>query len=184
MSKRQKKGIRMQKKAQLQQVFIYISAILVIGFIILFGYRMIGKVLDQKCSVEQQDFMLSIGGYLDQNIRYGSVDEGVLSAPCDYNILCFVDASVLGTTNLNVPNNGIYANMDTAIIEANAQDNISYNVYLYKSGSMGYTYPVSYDERIHISDASGILCMKPIAGSFRFMIEGLGKNGVSLSASS
>ncbi len=171
------------QKAQLQQIFIYISAILVIGFIVLFGYRMIGKVLDQKCSVEEQDFMLSIASYVDQNIRYGSVDEAVLTTPCDYNVLCFVDASVIGTATWTAPAINLDGVVNTAIIQANVQDNISYNVYLYQSKGLGYTYPVAYDERVHISDQSGMLCMKPIAGSFRFMVEGQGKNGVMLSAS-
>lgn len=173
------------KKGQISQIFIYISAILVIGFIVLFGYKMIGKVLNQKCSVEEQDFMLSVNGFVDQNIRYGSRDEGVLPVACDYELLCFVDANVVGTNNWEKPidTNSAYYDIEPAIMIANAQDNISYNVYLYKRGTEDIAYPVAFDKRIHITGEDSVLCMTPTAGSFRFMIEGLGKNGVELSVS-
>lgn len=163
----------MNDKAQIQQVFIYLMAMIVIGFLVLFGYRMVNKLLDQKCDVEDQSFITKLTQDIDRSTRYGSRTLVKVNKPCDYQELCIVDNGSFGNS-LPPPNDTAYP-----LISANTEDNIKYNIYLVKPD--GDTLPVLYDERLKTrKDTSGspLLCVPSSNGQFRFWMEGLGKQGV------
>lgn len=174
----------MRRKGQIQQVFIYTMAILVIGFLILFGYRMIDKLLNQQCEVADQQFMTRLQNDLDDSTRYLSRTNSVLNAPCDYTKICFVNApNVTAADDLSELDPDIKEEYPT--IWANTNDNISYNVYLVDETSDGVTTPVIFDERIRTinpENGSGeeLLCINSTNKQFSFWMEGYGKNGIYL----
>ena len=174
----------MNKKAQIQQVFIYIMAIIVIGFLVLFSYRMIDRLFIQKCSVEEQSFYTSIKRDLEANSRYGERDLSTLTAPCEYNKLCLVDKQYFekGGPELPPPYSAAYpliaANTKGDSNEGNIK--VQYNIYLF-GPKTPYGVPLFYDETITtVKETSDppLICVESRNGQFSFWIEGLGKGGV------
>lgn len=169
----------MRRKAQIQQVFVYLMAMLVIGFLVLFGYRMINKLLDQKCDLEDNTLITRITQDIDKSTRFASRTKIELNKPCDYNELCIVDKDMF------VPGNQLPSIYEVThpLIWANTADDIKYNIYLRQPN--GDTFPLLYDERIH-TDIDGtkdnITCVKVQNGQFTFWLEGLGKQGVLASS--
>ncbi|MBN1275148.1 hypothetical protein JXA12_02555 [Candidatus Woesearchaeota archaeon] len=169
------------RKAQLQQMFIYIMAIIVIGFLVLVGYRAIDDLLQRKCNVEMQQFVLAVDRSLDHSSGYGTVKKAVINAPCSYARVCFVDTiyvkegkQILSQHETHYP-----------IISLNTKDKIAYNIYLIEpTGSANLTFPLTYDDRIRTDEGEvtgdELLCIDQAGGSFSFWLEGRGKEGIYL----
>jgi hypothetical protein len=169
-------------KAQIQQVFIYMMAILVIGFLLLFGYRAIDRLMGQKCMVEQAEFSTGLVRNIDQTMRFNSVTQARVQAPCDYDTLCVVDArSVIDDmSTVWMVDNPL---ADYPIIAADVADGIQNNLYLIDGKTVT---AIGFDERIRISPDADIsddplLCVEKRSGVFSFIIKGQG-NAVILSA--
>lgn len=170
----------MSRKAQMQQTFIYLAAILIIGFLILFGYRMIDKLFTQRCEVADQQFITQLQEDLDSGERYLSRTHSILTAPCDFTKLCFVN-----TPNITAENKIDSIEGKYPTIWANTKDGIEYNVYLLKEGQKGYTAPVMFDQRIRTinpEDGTGdeVLCVNSSNRQFSLWMTGYGKNGIHL----
>jgi len=86
------------KKAQVSQVFIYVLAIIVFAFVLLYGYKAISKILQTQENVEivrlEKDIISAIKktGYKDVIIKG-------LDIPSKYLKVCFVDLSNEPTTS-------------------------------------------------------------------------------------
>jgi hypothetical protein len=181
------------KRAQIQQVFIYIMALLVIGFLVLIGYRFTNQLFGQKCFIEEQKFSTELESTIERSIRYGSVTEGKITAPCDYERICFVESNVF--TNVNGEYNNGLEDIDPItninykelypMIWANTKEaeKVYYNVYLYdRTKPTGI--PVLYDATIHtinsddLTEGEEVICFTAKGGTFSFLIKGLGKQGI------
>lgn len=94
------------RKAQTQQVFIYLMVIIVVGAVLLIGYRSVDNILDRSCEVDISSFRGSLSSDLDQNTRTGRVASQEYRVPCSYSTLCFVGegASESSLSNSNIPN--------------------------------------------------------------------------------
>jgi hypothetical protein len=179
------------KKAQIQQVFIYLMALLVIGFIVIIGYRMVNKLLGQSCDIEEQKFNTQLVKSIEGAARYGSVTEAKITRPCDYERLCIVDANVFTNANNNYPAGLDSVQSETGtnnkelypMIWANAQgtEKVFYNVYLYDA-KKPEGIPVLYDERLLTIEpgvtGDPVVCFNTVAGSFSLLFKGLGKRGI------
>lgn len=82
------------RKSQIQQVFIYILAIIVFSMILLYGYKSI-KGLGQKAD---DVILLQLKTKITSTVKkavsdYGSVIREELDIPGDYDRVCFVDLS-------------------------------------------------------------------------------------------
>lgn len=178
-------------KAQIQQVFIYVMAILVIGFLVVVGGRMIFDTLDDRCSVEEGSFITTLQREINANQQAGTKHTITINAPCEHTLLCFVkadsvnngDNSLLviypdGLTGASDIETQHQANMQ--IIETNVDDNIPYNIYLMEMGALGKLLPVTFDSRITVPDADNknAVCVSRANGVFTFRLEGLGRNGI------
>ena len=87
------------RKAQIQsQLFIYILTIIVIGVLLLFGIKWIGKILQTDEVVQQTAFVKDIEGAFN-SIRsdYGSQRLEEFSAPGSVDRTCFVDSQTTAT---------------------------------------------------------------------------------------
>lgn len=81
------------KKSQISQVFTYIAAILVIGLLVIFGYKAINMMLGKQCDAQRAIFEKNMLSLIDEYSDYGSVHEETIRVPCDTNEVCFADAS-------------------------------------------------------------------------------------------
>lgn len=81
----------MNSKGEVQQVFIYMMVIIVVGAVILIGYTAIDGIMDKGCSVERAKFISRLQNNLDKNTAYGNTQYVRLIPPCDYEKLCFID---------------------------------------------------------------------------------------------
>ena len=98
----------MKKGQLLSQPFIYIFAIIVIGLILIFGFRYVGKLLKVGCQVETLGFSQDIQAKVNElvSLSYGSSFEcalvrasGQSGHDCEFVIpdnvagICFVDTT-------------------------------------------------------------------------------------------
>ena len=170
-------------KAQIQQVFIYVMAIIVIGFLVVVGGKMIFDVLDNSCSVQETQFITNLNKELSAASQAGTKHTITINAPCDHTLLCVINTTSLGKNHLNIdidPQaqlNSVYDD-NLAILKLNAKDNIPYNVYLMQTGKMGKLLPVIYDTRVTTGGSVDIVCVSKTNGAFSFRAEGLGRNGI------
>lgn len=88
-----------QKTGQISQIFVWIIVALVIGATALIGIRSISSLLDDKCSIDLIRFNEKIVEKIKLNNNYGSVNLAQIATPCDYTMVCFVDARVLAYNN-------------------------------------------------------------------------------------
>lgn len=166
----------MNRKGQLQQVFIYVMAIIVIGFIVLFGFRMINGLFGKQCDAEMATFSSELERYFSSATRNGATKHVYINKPCDFDTLCFVDADYVSDSNsLDV------SGTDYPILEANTKDNFDYNIYLIKRGSPPTEEPFAYESKLQLNTGGdGYLCIESQQGAFDFWLLGLGGNGFCL----
>ena len=151
-------------KGQMQQVFIYIMTIVVIGIILLLGYRAIDGLIAKGCDVEQTTFKSSMENYISKYSSFGSLHKETISVPCDYRQICFVDADKINDDTFNT---------DNGIIESSVQAGIEQNIFLEKKG---VTDPIGFMKEVDIESVSGIECIENRNGKFYITFEGLGRS--------
>lgn len=171
----------------MQQVFIYLMAMIVIGFLVLVGYRAIYNIMDKQCEVKEQLFITTLRDRIDATTRYDAVTEVGLDAPCGYERLCLVDASLFRDGDNSVNDNPVKTVTDfdgnQAIFADIIEDQDTNNIYLVhrKGDVVAKTAPVLWDAKLEVPN--GIYCLDAQGGKFRFFFKGLGKNGVEVVSS-
>jgi len=156
------------KKAQTQQVFIYIMVILVVGAILLLGYKSINDIMNKSCSVDQATFKNDFNQLLERNSGYGDIYRTPLSVPCDVDAICFVNKTV---TN---PETKITQPLILQSYQAGASD----NVFLIKGSTI---IPLLARDNLNVKDQ--FFCINNTAGKFSLVLEGIGKGVVQVSTS-
>ncbi|MBD3249780.1 hypothetical protein GF336_07070 [Candidatus Woesearchaeota archaeon] len=165
--------MRSSRKAQAQQIFIYILAIVLAGLIFLYGYRAISGFLGETERVNLVNFQKE----LEREIRTIAPDTGTvrkveLSLPSRYEKVCFVDKYDPGTTSL--PSNGVCdeAHEDYNALMCDAWESYTQNVMLEPWADIKIKTP---DLEIPPEDELNSLCVEPINGRITLRVEGLGK---------
>lgn len=156
----------MTKQAQTQQVFIYIMVILVVGAVLLLGYKSINDVMNKSCTVDQATFKNDFTQLLERNSGYGDIYKKALGVPCDVDAICFVNKTV---TN---PETKITNPLILQSYQAGATD----NVFLIKGTTLT---PLLSKDNLDVKD--GFFCINNTAGKFNIMLEGIGKGKVQVS---
>lgn len=150
------------RKGTIQQAFIYILAILVIGFIVIIGARSFASIQERTCQAERITFQRELAAALDRNVVWGREERVALSKPCDYEALCLVDArSISYGLTLTAYNNMVNTGKPTAyrldtppstlkegIIKNSVEEKIEKNIFLIKKDVVE---PIDYDEKIIIT---------------------------------
>ncbi len=106
----------MKRGQLLSQPFFYIFTIVVIGLILIFGFRYVNKLLKTGCEVETADLIGDVQGKVNQLIAlsYGSSFECKFTrigsgGRCEFVVpdnvagVCFMDPANGGITSENVP---------------------------------------------------------------------------------
>ncbi|MBU0665813.1 MAG: hypothetical protein ABIC91_01350 [Nanoarchaeota archaeon] len=152
------------KKAQIQQTFIYILTIILVGIILLIGYKSIGSIMSKGCDVEKTTFKSDIKALVERYNSYGSLNREEMNAPCDYSKVCFVDANEVGVGTFTTTNK---------IIKDSVNAGIEQNIFLIKEGSPSITEPIGFSEAIKVD--SKIICINETNNKFKIQFEGTGK---------
>lgn len=150
-------------KGQVQHVFIYLLTIIVVGLILLLGYKSIGGLMGQGCDVERATFASDLESKIESFSDYGDIHKKSLSTPCSFTTLCFANTSAIDENkHILFPNN--------PIIEDSVWNGIEDNIFLVNDD---VTEPVGFVSQISLSE--DVLCIQSRGGKFYLRFEGLGK---------
>lgn len=186
----------MRRKAQINQVFVWLIIALVIGATALFGVRSIGGLLEDKCSIDLIKFEEDLRDRTMLNNDFGSVHQEIFSAPCDYSFVCFVDARAI--EDAQATNNPGASYLDEEVlaeqpeslqpfipfIKNSVSDGVPENVFLFNDKDpvpSGYIREVRVGEtreevqQSYVGEYS-INCIQARSGRFTIIMEGLGRN--------
>jgi hypothetical protein len=156
------------RQAQISQVFTYLIIILVIGVIVIFGYKGITWILQSQCEHQRAVFEKSILDLFDEYTDKGSVHEETLKAPCTVEEVCFIDSQYY---DLNAPPLDITLLGGDAVLKS-AVDDRAQNVFF----KTKFTEPIGFSNKIALrDDEQPYKCFKPKSGEFKFLFTGLGK---------
>jgi len=159
---------KINKKAQLSQVFIYIFAAILAVSIMIYGYRTI-RGFGQRT---EQISLVRFKTDLESEIRtmasdYGSVKKVELSLPSQYQKVCFVDLSKpIGVIeNSRICRTG----PDYNPLGCDAWKDKTQNIFL-----VPWTDFVIKTDKIEIAEQDGALCFRTVNNKITLRLEGLG----------
>ncbi|MFH1072394.1 MAG: hypothetical protein V1743_03115 [Nanoarchaeota archaeon] len=170
------------RRAQIQQVFIYIMTIIVIGFILLIGVRSYIKIQKTSCDAEKITFIRELNKVLTENTVWGRESTEKVRRPCEYEVVCFADArsilnfktiSTITPTTFNYPTSAMIKN----IISNSVQYGVNQTIFLANRKSVE---PIGFNEMVVLQDPAtpGIpefaLCVQSSSGYFNFKLSGKG----------
>lgn len=151
-------------RGQVQQVFLFLMAVIVIIATIYLGGKFIGMFTRTACDAGDAEFMEELDRTLDEYSTYGSRGTATVGTPCDAERLCFIDHTLIGS-----PESASFQSDDPAMTAA-VRSGVETNVFLMREeGTLG----VGYDPRIVVQ--SGVRCVNASRGEFRFRAEGAGR---------
>ncbi|NOZ80659.1 MAG: hypothetical protein GXP63_03205 [DPANN group archaeon] len=187
----------LKKKGQIiGQIFVYLMGIVIIGMIVLYGYKVILNFQGKTEDVALVTFKTTLQRSLrEMAIEYGSVKMQMLTLPSDFNRVCFTDinkeaggsfrydtahrkAQGLCTPTTNDDYNPIACNYwsDEDVVD---------NVFLIGPERVEPIFIGDDTDKDFIRgyftiDTPGYLCVKAKSGQIKLRMEGIGK-GVLLS---
>jgi hypothetical protein len=154
------------RKANIQQVFIYILAALVIGFIMLIGIKSFINIDKGKCQAESITFRRELATALDRNDVWGREEKVAITKPCDYDAICFVDARTIKQASApggpgeyaalemgnRLTSGALHYTLDgdqKSTIQMSVNAGIEKNIFIIKKKLVE---PIDYDEKIVLDD--------------------------------
>jgi len=79
------------------QMFIYILGIIVVALLLLLGFKAVGVIENNKCTVQKTQFETDLAGSIDKDKDYGVDRVEQFTLPCGAQEACFV--SIASATN-------------------------------------------------------------------------------------
>jgi hypothetical protein len=156
-------------------VFTYIAAILVIGLLVVFGYKAIDMMLSKQCDAKRVLFEKDLLDFIDQYSDYGSVQEELMKAPCNAKEICFANASLCP----NDPNNPYYPPISNSyypaadsVITASVED-CKANIFIKSEFTETLMNPTKFSGKIAL-EGEPLQCFKVNNGQIRLVFTGLG----------
>ncbi len=144
------------KKAQTQQIFIFVFIAIVVSLTIVFGYKYIKNITKQGEELSLTLFQENLKTKIDAIAQnYGEVDIVRLELPKKYEIICFVDESYIDAEELN---------SDYPLIDSSVNSGVKDNVFI---GKEAKSFEVS-----NLEIEEGLLCINNTSGFLNLRIEG------------
>ena len=160
------------KKAQVPgQIFIYIIAIVVVGFIVVYGYSSIKTFTAKGEQVEYISFKTAVENSIKSLASdYGSVKRPDIGVPSKYTHVCFVDKSNYATGKSN-PGSPCNQNPEEthSPVACSGWENGRNNVFLLPDGSDSFDVG-----NIAFGPSTYSVCLKVVNGKIPLQLEGLG----------
>ncbi|MBW3014925.1 hypothetical protein KY330_00725 [Candidatus Woesearchaeota archaeon] len=153
------------KKAQIQHVFIYILAIVVIGLTLILGYRGIKSVIQGGNEVALLNFQKQLENDIERlSAAYRNREMIPYDVPGDYKQICFVDVI---TPDVTYP-----SELEAyPFIKESVDSNLESNVWLVSRRSED---PLGEGKLGDIEVDNGFECVDIVGGKIRLSIEGTG----------
>lgn len=161
------------KKAQMMgQVFIFLLATLLIGFILIFGYNSIKKFNDKVDTVGLAKFKDDLSNTVGVvSTDYGRVKTQSFSAPAGITKICFVKSFPELIADTTSPTNG-HIFSEYPLMKDSIDSQVNQNVFLISS---------KVEESFYIGeiDVDGeISCIEKVSGNFKIRFEGKGNHAL------
>ncbi len=160
------------RKAQVNQAFIYIAAILVIGLIIFVAAKGWNTIFKTNCEVQKAEFEKNIFAYIDQYSDYGTVKELSLLAPCDAIAVCFGDASAPLIQKSGNPNE--FNHIDEVIVSNMNSKTANVFVKTRFTEAIGFSSKLAVDE-FAIAKGEYVMCAQVKNGRVKLRFLGQGR---------
>lgn len=175
------------RRAEINQVFIYILTILVVGLLLLMGVKYIFLLLDRKCETERVLFTKEFGAYMERYRPYETYAPVTLPLPCGKTALCLVDSRVLPDDCLSrdlQTRTEEFRDSGVPFITQSVLDCAKKNVFLgtakrVSSGggdTIRYTdlEPLGFEPLLQLEDSAKEYCVASSRGAVRLAFTGLG----------
>lgn len=177
----------MKRKAQISQVFTYLVIILVVGFIVVFGYKGVMSILKANCEHQSISFKQSLLGFINEYSDKGSVHEELMNAPCKVREVCFADtiyydvsydpppplvSSDIITIIASIDDEVIYSSVETG-----RRNSTTYNIFVRTK----FTEPLGFSNKVALNPEGSpplpppYKCFNVRNGKFKFLFTGLGR---------
>lgn len=147
--------------------------ILVVGGVLLFGYKSINKLMNQSCDVDETTFQSQLRQMLESNNGYGDKSTKPVKVPCGYEQLCFVNSSLDGVNKAQMLPKYPSINQEVTAGTGN-------NVFLIKGKETKALYGLDYIYVPGNSSSTGFLCISATGDNFNLVLEGIGKGKVKI----
>ncbi len=160
--------LKKSKKAQISsQVFVYILAAVIVGIILMVGYKAISTIIGFTSKVPVEDFIMDFDSSIHRVSRsYGSVKKFEFTLPEKFDEVCFIDSMNKDNKFEISPDSA-----ENEWIRDIITDNVKENVFLLKQGA------IKNEKKIYVDDldvASDYLCIKN-QGLMELWLEGTGR---------
>lgn len=180
-------------KSQVNQMFIFIFSLIIIGVVVLVGVKSIGGLVEDKCTVDYVTFQDKIIEAISLSNDYGSVKQHKIPAPCDFDVVCMADFGHWADP-IDPNHQGAVSTIKNApaynvkeLMKMSVNDGVQKNVFAMKSDEVrpaGYAEELQvsptdvndYDSDVHYTnDRKDIICIESKNGYFTFKTRGLGR---------
>ena len=153
------------RKGAVQQVFIYMMVIVIAGAVLLIGYSSIESLIERSCEVEKTNFLSRLERAFTGHERVGSSSIVELSAPCDYDLLCFVNFTA-SADNVDLQDEAM-----EQVIRDNLAAGTGMNVFIGDSRSAE---AILSKGGLEVEN-SAVICINSTRGIFEFRLTGIGR---------
>jgi hypothetical protein len=171
------------RRGQFQHVFTFLMLMIIAGIVLLLGYRFLTGILGDACEVEHVAFSEKIQDALTDYASYGSFHTPALAAPCNAQMICFIDAR-----NFKLDEGVYIQNTDIAYDPAptityrrtideevrNPSFPTPHNIFLIQEDDTA-RYLDIFAEKVFLDDPTQPLCVEARSGKFRLGFEGRGR---------
>lgn len=148
------------KKSQLSNIFVYLLTIIVVSFILIYGYTQIAKIREQGKKAAYIKFETELGSIVETSISYGNVRLEEVEVPAGYREVCFVSSYPSILSSLSGTNH--------PIIENSVESKAKKNIFLVEK----ITKESFFIDKIKVS--GDLICIPNTAGRLRIKLEGKG----------
>jgi hypothetical protein len=172
------KEVFLLKKSQISQVFTYIASTLVIGLLVIVGYKAIDMMMGKQCEARRAIFEKDLLNFIDEYSDYGSVHEEIIQAPCNTKEICFADASYFAnycSGSYPLPSPSIYdfpPDIIDSIITSAVAD-CKANIFLKREFTETFNNPTKFSDKISLN-GDPFQCFKVTNSQFKLVFSGLG----------
>ena len=146
-------------KGQIKQVFVFMMAIIVVGALVLLGYKAISTISSQSCEADLLKFKANLEKDFTSYERYGTVQHKDLFLPCDYSAICFTDVDAADVNSADV----------SPIIKDSVESGVDTSVFL--QGSDGIL-PLADIDNVQVANPYALCLQGP---SIKLKYEGQGQ---------
>lgn len=148
------------KKAQASNVIMYVLVIVVVAFILIFGFRAITKIIHQTSEIDLSNLMLTMQKDIKADSGYGIQRTHEYSVPMKVEEICFV--------NKSIPDSMPEEYEDYPLIwDSWADENVKENVFPMPEGRPFQVFDLEIG-------SPGILCIDNPSGTIKIRTRGLG----------